>query len=132
MSESHRTSAGFEPIDPFVRRGLSTEERRKQHAIVRSGEREGALKMEMPQLNQAKMQEFGGRAVDILNKASLALMMSVGHRTGLFEAMAGFSPSTARQIADAARLQERYVREWLGAMVTGSVVEYDAENGTSS
>src|SRR5205085_3599021 len=50
---------------------------------------EGVLNMDMPQLNQAKMEEFGGRAVDILNKASLALMMNTGHRTGLFEAMTG-------------------------------------------
>jgi len=86
--------------------------------------------MGQPELNQSKMEEFGGRALDILNKASVAVMMSVGHRTGLFEAMAGLPSSTARQIADSAGLQERYVREWLGAMVTGNVVEHDPENGT--
>ena len=86
--------------------------------------------MGQPELNQAKMQEFGGRALDILNKAAVAVMMSVGHRTGLFEALASLPPSTAPQIADAAGLQERYVREWLGAMVTGNVVEHDPENGT--
>jgi 2-polyprenyl-3-methyl-5-hydroxy-6-metoxy-1,4-benzoquinol methylase len=86
--------------------------------------------MGKPELNQSKMEEFGGRALDILNKASVAVMMSVGHRTGLFETMAGQPPSTARQIADSAGLQERYVREWLGAMVTGNVVEHDPENGT--
>jgi SAM-dependent methyltransferases len=86
--------------------------------------------MGQPELNQSKMEEFGGRALDILNKASVAVMMSVGHRTGLFEAMVGQPPSTASQIADSAGLKERYVREWLGAMVTGNVVEHDPENGT--
>ena len=86
--------------------------------------------MDGTKLNEAKVQEFGVRALNILNHASLALMMSVGHRTGLFEAMADLPPSTARQIADAARLQERYVREWVGAMVTGGVVDYDDESGT--
>lgn len=86
--------------------------------------------MGQPALDQSKMEEFGGRALDILNKASLAVMMSVGHRTGLFETMAGQPPSTASHIADSARLQERYVREWLGAMVTGNLVEHDPENGT--
>src|SRR5262245_52077760 len=81
-------------------------------------------------LDQAKLEQFGGRALDILNKASVAVMMSVGHRTGLFEAMAGLSPSTSTQIAEAARLHERYVREWLGAMVTGGVVEHDQDTGT--
>ena len=41
--------------------------------------------------------------------------------------MAKLPPSTRlREIAEAAGLNERYVREWLGAMVTGGIVEYDA------
>ena len=86
--------------------------------------------MNQAALDQAKMEEFGGRALDVLNKAGVAVMMSVGHRTGLFETMAGLAPSTASEIAQAAGLQERYVREWLGAMVTGRVVEHDSEKGT--
>ena len=86
--------------------------------------------MNQSDLNQAKMEQFGGLALDILNKAALAVMMSVGHRTGLFETLAHLPPSTTQQIADAAGLQERYVREWLAAMVTGNVVEYDAESRT--
>ena len=81
-------------------------------------------------LDQAKLEQFGAQALDILNKASVAVMMSVGHRTGLFGAMAGLTPSTSTQIAEAASLHERYVREWLGAMVTGGVVEHDPETGT--
>jgi SAM-dependent methyltransferase len=57
-------------------------------------------------------------------------MMSIGHRTGLFDTMAGLPPSTSEQIAQAAELNERYVREWLAAMVTGRVVEYDPASGT--
>ncbi len=83
-----------------------------------------------PGLNQARMEEFGGRAIDVLNKAAVAVMMSVGHRTGLFETMSGLAPSTASEIAESAGLQERYVREWLGAMVTGRVVDHDSELGT--
>ncbi|NIW98623.1 MAG: transcriptional regulator, partial [Phycisphaerae bacterium] len=29
-------------------------------------------------------------------------------------------------------LNERYVREWLGAMVTGSIIDYDPDNKTYS
>jgi hypothetical protein len=64
-----------------------------------------------------------------LNEAAVALMTSVGHRTGLFDAMAGLAPSTSGEIAAAAGLDERYVREWLGAMVTGGIVEHDPEDG---
>jgi SAM-dependent methyltransferase len=58
------------------------------------------------------------------------LMTSIGHQTGLFEAMAGLAPSTSAEIAAAAQLNERYVREWLAAMVTGRIVEYDPASKT--
>ena len=61
---------------------------------------------------------FAGRVLDVINNGSLALMMSIGHRTGLFDVMSGLPPSTSAGIAAAARLNEPYVREWLGAMVT--------------
>src|SRR4028119_2073737 len=70
------------------------------------------------------------RMLGPLNEAAVALMTSVGHRTGLFDAMAGLAPSTSGQIAAAAGLDERYVREWLGAMVTGGIVEHDPDDGT--
>src|SRR3712207_4038866 len=66
----------------------------------------------------------------VLNDGALALMTSIGHRTGLFDAMAGLSPSTSEQIAQAANLNERYVREWLGAMTVAKIVEHDPDQGT--
>jgi SAM-dependent methyltransferase len=82
------------------------------------------------QLDQAKLESFGAQTLDILNKASVAVMMSVGHRTGLFDTMAKLPPADSKAIGEAAGLNERYVREWLGAMVTGKIVEYDASTGT--
>jgi SAM-dependent methyltransferase len=73
---------------------------------------------------------FAGRMVGVLNEGALAIMTSIGHRTGLFDAMSGLPPSTSAQIASAAGLNERYVREWLGAMVVGRVVEHDPEGAT--
>ena len=81
-------------------------------------------------LNMTEVEAFAGKMVGVLNDASLALMTSIGHQTGLFDTMAGLPPSTAEQIAEAAGLNERYVREWLGAMVTGGIVEVDADRGT--
>ncbi len=80
--------------------------------------------------DQGKADAFAGRMLDILNGAALALMTSIGHQVDLFGTMAGLRPSTSQQIADAAGLNERYVREWLGAMVTGRIVEYDPSNRT--
>jgi len=59
-------------------------------------------------------------------------MTSIGHRTQLFDTMAQLPPATSSQIAAAAGLNERYVREWLGAMVTGRIVDYDPSNYTYS
>jgi ubiquinone/menaquinone biosynthesis C-methylase UbiE len=72
-----------------------------------------------------KAEAFAGRMLDILNSGSLTLMISIGHRTQLFDTIAELPPSTSQHIAEAAGLNERYVREWLGAMVTGRLVDYD-------
>jgi 2-polyprenyl-3-methyl-5-hydroxy-6-metoxy-1,4-benzoquinol methylase len=52
-------------------------------------------------------------------------MISIGHQTRLFDVMSKLLPSTSEEIAQSANLNERYVREWLGAMVTANIVEYD-------
>jgi hypothetical protein len=61
-----------------------------------------------------------------MNAGSLMFMISIGHQTGLFDTLADLPPSTSAQIADAAGLDERYVREWLAAMVVGRILEYDS------
>lgn len=73
----------------------------------------------------AKADAFGAQLLTALNHGALCLMISIGHRTGLFDVMSQLSPATSAEIAGRAGLDERYVREWLGAMVTGGVVDYD-------
>lgn len=80
--------------------------------------------------DRAEQEEFAGRMVQVLNDACLGFMISIGHRTGLFDTMAGLAASTCADLARAAGLHERYVREWLGAMVVGGIVEYDPGPGT--
>jgi SAM-dependent methyltransferase len=76
-------------------------------------------------LDTSKIDAFGARLLDVLNHGSLAMLISIGHRTGLFDSLAELPAATSRQIADAAGLNERYVREWLGGMLTSRIVEYD-------
>lgn len=78
----------------------------------------------------ADVEAFAGRLIEVLNGGALATLISIGHQVGLFDAMAGMPPATSQQIADAAALQERYVREWLGAMATGRIVHHDPDAGT--
>ncbi len=83
-----------------------------------------------PPIDQGKAEAFAGQMIGVLNSAMLGYMTSIGHRTGLFDAMAGLRPSTSQEIADAAGLNERYVREWLGAMVAGRIIKYDPADQT--
>lgn len=83
-------------------------------------------------LDKQKADAFAQRLLDILNSGAIAHMLSIGHRTALLDTMAILPPSTSDQIADSAQLNERYVREWLGAMVTGRIVDYDSTTQTYS
>jgi ubiquinone/menaquinone biosynthesis C-methylase UbiE len=81
-------------------------------------------KDEIP-LDQDRTAAFGEKMVGALNAGALCLMASVGHRTGLFDVMSELQPSTSGEIAAKAGLDERYVREWLGALTAARVVEVD-------
>lgn len=74
---------------------------------------------------EAAVEAAAGRLVGILNDSSAAILASIGYQTGLFEALADLPAATSDQIADAAGLNERYVREWLGGMVTARFVDYN-------
>lgn len=81
------------------------------------------------ELDRKRVQEFARRLFGHYTSGMLALMVDVGHKTGLFEAAAK-GPATSAELAERARLNERYVREWLGAIVTGGIMEYDPVSGT--
>ncbi len=65
------------------------------------------------------------RVAEILNGGAVAIMLSIGHRLGLFDALADMPPSTSVAIAQRTELNERYVREWLAVMVTGQIINFD-------
>ncbi|MFG2096954.1 class I SAM-dependent methyltransferase [Streptomyces sp. NPDC048612] len=76
-----------------------------------------------------RQEEFADRMLRMLNEACLGHLCSLGHRAGLFDVMAGLPPASSARIAGAAGLDERYVREWLGGMTVGGIVEYAPEDG---
>jgi len=75
-------------------------------------------------------QHFADHAAEIVNAGAIAVMLSFGHRTGLFDIMDTLPPSTSQQIASRAGLAERYVREWLAALVTGGILDYQPDTHT--
>jgi ubiquinone/menaquinone biosynthesis C-methylase UbiE len=74
-------------------------------------------------LNAQKIEAFGTRMLTLLNNGATTLMVSIGHKTGLFETMAALPPMSSTELASAAGLSERYVREWLASMYVSGIVE---------
>ena len=80
-------------------------------------------------VDSTEVEQFAMQVVSVLTGSVLTYMIDIGHRTGLF-ASAAEGPATSEQLADRAGLAERYVREWLAAMVTGRIFDYDPATAT--
>ena len=89
-----------------------------------------------PTLNGSRRRAESSAASDrireIINGGALSLALSIGHRAGLWDVLARVPAMTSRELAEEADLSERYVREWLGAVVTGGIVTYDPEGSLYS
>lgn len=85
---------------------------------------------EIHEPDPAAVEAFGDRVIGILNEGCTALMISIGHQTGLFDALADGEPVTSAALAQRAGLNERYVREWLAAMTTSRVLDHHAEGSS--
>jgi len=72
---------------------------------------------------------FAARLLGIYTGALMNYMIDIGHRTGLLTAAAS-GPGTCAQLAERAGCSPRYVQEWLGAMVTGGVMNYEPDRDT--
>ncbi len=75
---------------------------------------------------ETNVKDFSTTLLSTLNSGAICLMISIGHRTGLFDTMSTLPPSTSEEIASASGLNERYVREWLNSLTVGEVIEFDA------
>jgi SAM-dependent methyltransferase len=80
-------------------------------------------------LDEARTEAFAEQLFGFYTGGMLTYLIDIGHRTRLFAAAAAGS-ATSAELAGRAGLEERYVREWLGAMVTGGVFTYDPAAAT--
>jgi len=80
-------------------------------------------------VDETRVEEFTTQLLSHYTSGMLSLMVDLGHRTGLFDAAAE-GPATSEELAARAGVHERYVREWLGALVTGGIVLYDPASAT--
>lgn len=79
-------------------------------------------------VDEAKLNEFLGRAVGDLGAAMSATLILVGDRLGLYRELAT-GPLTPDELAKRTGTDARYVREWLGNQGAGGYVDYDAASG---
>ena len=86
--------------------------------------------MSTVQIDTERSEAFAEELTRGLNGAATTLMMSIGHRTGLFDALSDAGALTSEALAERAGLQERYVREWLGAMTAARIVLVDPDSET--
>lgn len=86
--------------------------------------------MDTPVIDQAKLEAFVGRAVGDLTTGYTGVMVSLGAKLGLYKAMAGAGPVSAKEVAQRAGCAERYVREWLNAQAAGGYLAYHPRSDT--
>ena len=78
-------------------------------------------------MDMSKVEQFAGQVVSDISATFSGVMTNIGHKLGLYKAMAGAGPITSQILADKTGTYERYVREWLNNQTAGGYVVYNAE-----
>jgi SAM-dependent methyltransferase len=76
-------------------------------------------------IDSARQEEFAGKVVEQISGTMTTLLGAVGDRLGLFKNLAEQGPATSAEFASRTKLNERYLREWLGGMATAGYLNYD-------
>jgi SAM-dependent methyltransferase len=83
-------------------------------------------------VDETALNAFVLRAIDHLGAGYLGVMVSLGARLGLYEALAEGGPLTSQQLAERTDCAERYVRDWASAQAAAGYVTYEPGAGTFS
>ena len=83
------------------------------------------------QIDDEKLHAFLMQAMTDLAACSAGFMTNIGHKLGLYKAMADAGYLTSEQVAKRAQCAERYTREWLNSQAAGGYIEYRPEDKTS-
>ncbi len=76
-------------------------------------------------IDDTKLHELLGRAVNDLGATMHAALLVIGDRLGLYRGLSEGGPQTSEQLAKRTKTTERYVREWLASQAAGGYVTYD-------
>lgn len=81
-------------------------------------------------MHQETIEAFANQVMSDLAAAYSGVLVNIGHKLGLYRAMAGAGPLTSEELAAKTGIRERYVREWLGNQRAGGYVLYDPARRT--
>lgn len=81
-------------------------------------------------IDQASLEAFVMRAVSDLSAGYAGVMVSLGSKLGLYKALAGAGPTSAKELASRTGCAERYVREWLNSQAAGGYVAFHSLSDT--
>lgn len=86
--------------------------------------------MDNTTIDPAKLEAFVMRAIGDLTAGYTGVMVSLGHKLGLYKALHGAGPLSAKELAQRTGCAERYLREWLNAQAAGGYLRYHAVSDT--
>ena len=81
-------------------------------------------------VDERKLNEFVEKAVNDLAAGYGGVMTVLGHKLGLYKAMAGAGPLDSAEVAQRSGCAERYVREWLNSQAAAGYVVYHPTSAT--
>ena len=83
-------------------------------------------------MDKDKMKKVGVHLATYAGGAMIAGLVYIGDKLGLFKGMAGVGEMTPAELAAKTGLNERYVLEWLKAMLAAELVEQEPGTATYS
>lgn len=81
-------------------------------------------------MQEEVMQRFSGQVLSDLAAVYGGVMVNLGHRLGLYRALAGAGALRAEELALRTQTHPRYVREWLFSQVASGYLERDPATDT--
>ncbi|MFA9462446.1 class I SAM-dependent methyltransferase [Thiohalorhabdus sp. Cl-TMA] len=79
---------------------------------------------ELPRPHAEKLEEFTGKVLGDIGGAFAVLLSYIGDQTSVYRTLRDHGPATSDELAEAAGVDERYLREWLSAQAAGGYVTY--------
>ncbi len=76
-------------------------------------------------VDPVRQEAFVGKVVEQISGTMTTLLAAIGDQLGLFKNLAEQGPATSTELASRTKLNERYLREWLGGMATAGYINYN-------